>query len=224
MPFKKELIEQIDEYVTSHLPDDGWYEGYFSFIKDEVLSKRLEKEFKTIRYIYKILEGLKSTDELQLAQIRIQVIFYASIYEAMVHYLLFDRLKDKDEVKELFYITMPVEISIPQYKKDRIIDALEHNGREVLTYEKRKKKTVESKIRFDAKAEVMCKLCLIDTKLKDELIKFYEYRNAIHIHAEIKKDLEYELEMAKVAYRRFKPFREQVLDGLKKLEEKNEEQ
>lgn len=220
MPFKEELIEQIDEYVTGHLPDDEWYEGYFSFIKDEVLSKRLEKEFKTIRYIYKILEGLKSTDELQLAQIRIQVIFYASIYEAMVHYLLFDRLKDSDEVNKLFYITMPVKISIPKYKRDKIIKALEHDGNEILTFVERKKKTVESKIRFDAKAEVMCKLNLIDSKLKDELIKFYEYRNAIHIHAEIKKDLEYELEMAKVAYRRFKPFREQVLEGLKKLEDK----
>lgn len=218
MPFKEELITEIDAYVISHLPKDDWYENYFSFIDDKRLAKRLENEYKTIRYIYKILEGLNSSDELQLAQIRIQVIFYASIYEAMVHYLLFDALKDREEVKELFYITMPVEISIPQHKKEKIIKALEHNGSKILTYEKRKKKTVESKIRFDAKAETMYKLGLIDEKLKNELIKFYEYRNAIHIHAEIKKDIEYELTMAIDSYRRFQVFREQVLSGLEKLE------
>jgi len=219
MPFKEELITEIDEYVTSHLPKDDWYENYFSFIEDRQLAERLEKEYKTIRYIYKILEGLKSTDELLLAQIRIQVIFYASIYEAMVHYLLFDKLKDREEVKELFFIIMPVEVSIPQHKKVKIIEALEHNGSKILTYEKRKKKTIESKIRFDSKADAMCKIGLIDEKLKKELVKFYEYRNAIHIHAEIKKDIEYELTMAIDSYRRFQVFREQILLGLKKLEQ-----
>lgn len=217
MPFNENLIKEINDYVVSHLPDDDWYENYFSFIADKTLAERLEKEFKTVRYIYKILEGLKSTDELQLAQIRIQVILYTSIYEAMVHYLLFDKLKDQDEVKELFFITMPVQIFIPEHKKAKILNALEHNGSEVLTYEKKKKKTEESKIRFDAKANVMYKLGLIDDTLRKELIKFYEYRNAIHIHAEIKKELEYELEMARTCYRRFKIFREQVMEGLKKF-------
>lgn len=75
----------------------------------------------------------------------------------------------------------------------------------------KKKKTEESKIRFDAKATVIYRLGLINEKLKNELIQFYEYRNAIHIHAEIKKDIEYELEMARTAYRRFQIFREQVV-------------
>ncbi|HZF69391.1 hypothetical protein [Sulfuricurvum sp.] len=218
MPFKDELIQQINEYVTGHLPKDDWYEDYFSFIEDDKLAKRLEKEYKTIRYIYKILEGLQCADELQLAQVRIQVIFYTSIYEAMVHYLLFDKLKDQKKVEELFYITMPVKISIPESKRVKILNALEHNGSEILTYEMKKKKTEESKIRFDAKADVMHQLGLIDDTLKSELIQFYEYRNAIHIHAEIKKDIEYELEMARTAYRRFQIFREQVVEGLKKYQ------
>lgn len=216
MPFKDELIQQINDYVTGHLPKDDWYEDYFSFIEDDKLAKRLEKEYKTIRYIYKILEGLQCADELQLAQVRIQVIFYTSIYEAMVHYLLFDKLKDQKAVEDLFYITMPVQISIPEHKRVKILNALEHNGSQILTYEIKKKKTEESKIRFDAKADVMNQLGLIDNTLKTELIQFYEYRNAIHIHAEIKKDIEYELEMARTAYRRFQIFREQVVEGLKR--------
>ena len=102
MPFKDELIQQINDYVTGHLPKDDWYEDYFNFIEDDKLAERLEKEYKTIRYIYKILEGLKSTDELLLAQIIIQVTFYTSIYEAMVHYLLFDKLKDQKKLKNFF--------------------------------------------------------------------------------------------------------------------------
>ncbi|MDD3325113.1 MAG: hypothetical protein PHN38_08370 [Sulfurospirillaceae bacterium] len=215
MPFSDKLIKEIDDYVVSHLPDDSWYENYFNFIDDKVLAERLEKEFKTVRYIYKILEGLKSTDELQLAQIRIQIILYASIYEAMVHYLLFEKLKDRKEVNELFDITIPVEISIPAHKKEKILSALEHDGKEILTYEKKKKKTDISKIRFDKKAECLYSLGFIDEELKEELILFYEYRNAIHIHAEIKKDIQYELEISKKAYWRFQKFKQLVENKLK---------
>lgn len=217
MPFKEELIQQIEDYVEGHLPENDWYENYFDFIDDSVLAERLEKEFKATRYIYKILEGVQATDALQLMQIRIQIISYASIYEAMIHYLLFDKLKDNEKVKELFFITLPVEISIPKDKMEKLQKELMHNGSEILTYVKKRKKTDLSKIRFDKKAEVTCELGLIDEELKKELIQFYEYRNAIHIHAEIKKAIQYELEMSKKAYWRFKKFKLCIEDRLNEL-------
>ena len=49
----------------------------------------------------------------------------------------------------------------------------------------------------------------------EDLIKIYELRNAIHIHAELKKEIEYHLYMSKLAYKRMRPFIDQVKRKLK---------
>ena len=48
-----------------------------------------------------------------------------------------------------------------------------------------------------------------------ELIEIYSYRNAIHLVAEQRKGITYELELSKKAYRRMQPFIEQVQEKLK---------
>ena len=47
-----------------------------------------------------------------------------------------------------------------------------------------------------------------------ELIELYSYRNGIHIMAEQRKGISYELELSKKAYRRMKPFIDQIKDKL----------
>ena len=54
-----------------------------------------------------------------------------------------------------------------------------------------------------------------EINLCEDLIKIYELRNAIHIHAELKKDIDYHLYMSKLAYKRMKPFIEQIKRKLK---------
>ena len=54
------------------------------------------------------------------------------------------------------------------------------------------------------------KICLCN-----DLISIYEMRNAIHIHAEIKKDIEYHLYMSKLAYKRMRLFIDQVKEKQK---------
>lgn len=51
---------------------------------------------------------------------------------------------------------------------------------------------------------------IIEDWLKEELIEFYEARNSIHIHAEIRKSLNYELDLSRRSYMRLQPFKEQV--------------
>jgi hypothetical protein len=69
-------------------------------------------------------------------------------------------------------------------------------------------------VRFDKKAECATTLGLIEPWLRDELIEFYEARNAIHIHAEIRKSLDYQLDLSKRAYWRMQPFKEQIMAAL----------
>jgi len=39
-------------------------------------------------------------------------------------------------------------------------------------------------------------------------------RNAIHIHAEIRKSLDYQIDLSKKAYKRMQPFKHQVVSGM----------
>jgi hypothetical protein len=51
---------------------------------------------------------------------------------------------------------------------------------------------------------------MITESLGSDLKDIYEARNSIHIHAELKKNLEFDLDIGKLAYRRMQPFCDQV--------------
>ena len=210
MPFDEQTKNTIEHYINLIIPNDEWYEKEFDFILDDVIKKRIIKEFRNARKIYKFFEGMQSKDEFLEAEVRVQILMYASIYEAMIHYLLFDRLKDNEEVKKLLIHTIPKKISIPLNKKEKLQRELLHNGRIIIPmYYEESPKDITS-VRFDEKCATACKIGLITDKLKKELIRIYELRNCLHMHAELRKGIEYELEMSLIAYRRMQPFREQV--------------
>ena len=107
---------------------------------------------------------------------------------------------------------MKKQISIPSAKLDILNEHLEHDGKSIIPTYEGIGKTDETKVRFDRKAECAWSLGIIEEWLKDELVEFYEARNSIHIHAEIRKSLEYELDLSRRAYMRMQPFREQIVD------------
>lgn len=81
-----------------------------------------------------------------------------------------------------------------------------------------------TQIRFDAKCRTAEKLGLLhcfinndgtEIDLASEIIEIYGYRNAIHLIAEQRKGIEYELELSKRAYRRMRPFIDQIKEKLK---------
>lgn len=203
MPFESKLQEEIKKYVYGHLPSEKWYNtNFYPFISDEDLRKRLITEFKNGRVIYKVFEGIQATDDLLLAQIKTQVIMYVSIQEAVINYVLFCLKKDTEIVNGLLYQNRLVRISIPQYKRDKLEKELSHDGKGIITYFEEKKPVDKTKIRYDQKIEACYNLSLIDARMRDDLIKLYEYRNTVHLEAELKKGLSYNLEMGELAYRR----------------------
>ncbi|MEA2836761.1 MAG: hypothetical protein QOD89_1311 [Bradyrhizobium sp.] len=203
---KTELLK----YATAHIADEKWHVDYFSFINDTKLAKRLGDEFISTRVIYKILEGLEAEDWLHRAQIRLQILSYASIYEAAIHHILFERLSERPEVLALTEFPTKKLISIPREHLAVLEKYLEHDGRKIIPTYEAVGRTDESKVRFDRKAECVYQLGFIEDWLKDELIEFYEARNAIHIHAEIRKSLEYQIDLSRRAYMRMQPFQEQI--------------
>lgn len=214
MAFEDNTINYIKSYIEEHMADWDWHQSEFNFITDTTLRDRLADEFISARYIYKMLEGMKADDWLLQAQIRIQILSYASIYEAVIHHLLFDEFKKRSEVISLTEFNMKKVISIPATKLEQLKSALEHNGKEIIPTYEGIGRTDVTKVRFDKKAECAFNLGLIEEWLKDELIEIYEARNAIHIHAEIRKSLDYQLELSKTAYLRMRPFVDQIRANL----------
>lgn len=214
MAFEAAVKDQITAYIGAHVADEAWHITYFDFIKEPTLERRLGEEFISTRYIYKLLEGLEADEWLLRAQIRLQVLSYASIYEAVIHHILFDRLRTEPDVISLTEFPMKKQVSIPNASLALLQKHLEHDGKQIIPTYEAVGKTDESKVRFDKKAECAATLGLIESWLRDELIEFYEARNAIHIHAEIRKSLDYQLDLSKRAYLRMQPFKEQVSAAL----------
>lgn len=210
MPFNEAIKTEIINYVTRDMPSDDVFISHFDYINDENLQNRLFLEFKSIRFMYKLFEGLEVTEENLLLQVRTQVLLYVGIYEAVIHHILFTVLCDSEEVKELKEIKAPIQIHIPKSKLAKLQNELTHDGKNILTFYLGEKKREVSKIRFDEKAEVFFKLGFIDEELKNELIDLYNIRNGIHLHAELRKEIDYEISLSKIAYWRMGKFRDLV--------------
>ncbi len=237
MPFNESLKKDVLAYCMRDLPNDKWYQDAFCFIKSEKLKNRLIAEFKNVRLVYKIFEGLSAEDELLLAEVRMQILMYASIYEAVIHYVLFDEYyKENPQVKKLLVQKVRKQFDIPGNQLNQLNPLISHDGKTVIPYYETVQKRDITKIRFDEKCRSAFQLGILAEipeqgkesaeilpDLKDvddmpvfcaELIRIYEIRNAIHIQAELKKQIEYHLLLSKIAYRRMQPFLEQIKNKL----------
>src|SRR5699024_3447096 len=107
-----------------------------------------------------------------------------------------------------------------------------HDGKTIIPYFETLQKRDITKVRFDEKCIAAFQLGILtgipeqndstadilpDIKqiagmptFCAELIRIYEVRNAIHLHAELKKEIDYHLALSKIAYRRMQPFLNQI--------------
>lgn len=225
MPLPNNIKNAVYDYCNNDLPDDTWYEKEFEFIEDCNLRKRLIEEFKGIRFAYKLYEGIEATNENMIFEIRHQIFTYATIYEAVIHYVLYTYYDQTEEFHKLQYHVVPARISIPTNQLADLNNILTHNGENIIPYHMQERKKEDTQIRFDDKCRTAEKLGLIakfigkkgmDIDLPSEIIELYGYRNAIHLVAEQRKGIEYELELSKRAYKRMRPFISQIKARLQK--------
>ncbi len=116
MAFDSTTKRSVENYINGHIADWEWHRNRFDFISDTILRDRLADEFISTRYIYKLLEGMAADSWLLRAQIRLQILSYASIYEAVIHHVLFNVLKNNPDVQSLIEFKMKKIISIPTSK------------------------------------------------------------------------------------------------------------
>ena len=225
MPFSESIKNAVYDYCNRHLADKDWYNGEFEFVEDVTIRKRLVEEFKGTRFAYKLYEGLEAKEENLIFEIRHQILAYASIYEAVLHYILYNYYQDTPEFHTMQYHIAPAKIDIPPVQKASLSKELLHNGETIIPYRMQERKKEESQVRFEDKCRTAETLGLVKVfinesgekiDLPSEIIEIYGYRNAIHLIAEQRKGIQYELELSKKAYRRMRPFIDQIKDGLER--------
>ena len=215
MPFPEPIKTAINDYVEKYTGDSKFYSEYFWFISDVELRTRLEEEFKSARYVYKLLEGLQAKEWLLNAEVRIQILLYASIYEAVLHHVLLQDYADSDVVRSITTYEARKRINISGAIKKKIIDTYSPAG-DVVVYQTELAAVDERKIVFEDKAKAALDLGLIDQPIYDVIVKIYSLRNAIHLHAELRRNIAYEIETAKDAYWHLQGFCRRIAEKMSK--------
>lgn len=214
MPLPEDDIAKIMAYCDNHLADPDWYRNEFDFIDDDKLRTRLGIEFRTARYVYKLGEALAATEEKLYAHVKFQIVQYASLYEAIIVYLLWNRFANHDAVIDIEYHET---FKSPSRLANDI--SITNSDREQLyLYAKRKERTPRISIKFEDKVRAAKRIGFISDDLGKDICEFYRLRNAIHIENAIKKEIDYEIEQSALAYRRMRPF----VDGIKEFLAKNQ--
>lgn len=102
MPIEESLREQIQTYCKRDLPGDmQWHVDQFGFVLDAELKKRLGRAFYSARYVGKLMEALLAAGDELHPFVKFQIMQYASIYEAVISYLLWTKYAEHNEVKLL---------------------------------------------------------------------------------------------------------------------------
>ncbi len=228
---EKEYKDIIINICSKDIESDEDIESMFNFI-DTDLKDRLIKEYKGIRFAYKFYTYIDAVNENKLFEVRSQILSYASIYESIIHYVLYKYYTDTEAFQQLtnnpkFF--KPLSL-LTEEEKSKLRPKVNSFGekffdKDIVTGVYVNQPIDERSIKFADKCRVAEELGLIHKFTKNgdiqdlpaEIIEIYKYRNYIHITAELKNsiDFEEELRLSQKAYWRLKPFLEQIKTKLK---------
>jgi hypothetical protein len=202
MPLDKSIRDNILEYCNRHLANEQWFEAEFDFIHDTRLVNRLALEFYSARYIYKLGEALAAENKQLHSHLKFQIMQYASIYEAIIVHLLWQRFAEHDAVKRI----CKHPVFKPEGKLPKNIRLTTRQSEELYICALREAEHSPHSIKFDDKIGAAIEIGFLHPTLGKEIGDFYKLRNAIHIETAVKRQVEYEMTQAQLAYRRMRPF------------------
>ena len=87
---------------------------------------------------------------------------------------------------------------------------MKYRDEDVFTCVYRVSKTPKNSIPFKDKVDCAGRIGCIDEAYASDIKRIYELHNLVHIETEAEKQIEVELEQAKIGYWRIKPFLEKI--------------
>lgn len=146
----------------------------FGFIEDNPLKIKLVKSYKEAVFVKKLIAkmSINNTDAHPLNEI--QILHYASIYEALIDYVL--EKYYPNEVKTL--LKKPI-----MFKEADVCKSVEIKKDSEKLYLCRMIANDKKlyKVKFEDRVKKSIELGMVDSQIKVELTQLYDYRNHIHI-------------------------------------------
>jgi hypothetical protein len=211
MPLEAEDITKVLNYCKRDLSQEyKFFLDTFDFISDKDLQEQLAQEFYSSRYIYKLMEALNLSGHELYAHVKFQIIQYASIYEAVICYLLWNKYADHDALRKIEF-----------HKEYRKVEALSKPTKILFGEEEcvicvsRSVKTPPPSIKFDDKVNASVEIGFINIKYAEEIKNFYKLRNLVHIEKASKSEIDFEIGQARLSYLRMEPFIKDIKEFIK---------
>ena len=197
MPLDYPIIYKVTEYYKQDIKYQDCVEQ-FKFINDENLKERLAQEFYVARYAAKMQEALnlgKKSFEM-LGHQKIQIIQFAGIYEAVISHLLSQRLANNPDVEFLqtSYEYKPVPNALSK------VTTISYEGENLYLCRQKKIRTPWKYISFEKKLEVAERIGIIQRETAQKMNDVYKARNSIHIEKAVEDEIQFSIEMCKLAY------------------------
>lgn len=151
------------------------------------------------------MEALYVQDNELHPFVKFQVMQYASIYEAVITHLLWNRFKDHDEV-----VTLQTHKAYKPISALSNLTTIKYGDEQIYTCVYKNEKTPKNSIPFGDKVDCGVRIGFIDAIYAEDIKNVYILRNLAHIETEAKKQMEIEIEHAKLGYWRMQPFLEKI--------------
>lgn len=210
MPLEEGIRKQINDYCKRDLPGDiNWHINQFDFIDNLELRNKVGRAFYSARFISKLMEGLYVANDEIHPFVKFQIIQYASIYEAVTTYLLWEKYPEHPETKALQ--------THKAYKKVSSLASLTeftYDGAKIFTCVYKDTKTHKNSIPFKDKVDCAVRIGFIETTYSEDIKNIYALRNLAHLENEVDRQIEMELKDSKKGYWRIKPFTDKIKEFL----------
>ena len=142
--------------------------------------------------------------------VKFQIMQYASIYEAVITYLLWDTFKKHPEV-----IQLQTHKSYKPVNSLSSLTEIMYGDEKIFTCVYRDAKTPRNSIPFKDKVDCAIRIGFLNASYSEDIKRTYELRNLAHIETEAAKQLDVEIAQAKTAYWRLEPFLQETSDFLR---------
>jgi hypothetical protein len=200
MPLGMQERTHVLEYCERHIEPPEWFRSQVGFVADAKLVDEMNLAFYSARHMEKLGEALAVSGEKRHPHLKFQIVQYASIYEAIIAYLLFGRYANHDAVTQIRSEKEYVKVS------DVSKALFDKDGDHLVFCKKKLVQRDPIHIRFENKLKAAESIGIVLPHLRPELLALYKTRNAVHLESAARNSVTYEAKQATVAYKRLKPF------------------
>lgn len=202
---------QFPEYVIQ------WFERYFNFVDDKKTRDYLAEAYYQARFVYMIMKALSLKWEKGAVFIKVQVLQYASIYEALIEFTL--QKYHATEVEALLKKKEYIQVSaLSSNTKLAYIDE-KGTSHELVTCRTKTVKKPFSEIRFSDRTALAVELSMITDSTKEKIDQIYSQRNSIHILKAVQNGFKTEIGQSKAAFEILNVFCNELRSHIKTIKQ-----